>query len=134
MKKGLIVIWITSQLLGLTDRAPAHMGERIYPIYELTDEDVVLIDLHDGSIDDWLDTIGEANVTALDFTGDYDPADFEFRVWLAWHRSTNRIYGAMQQADDAYLDEFERIDLSGMRFDTTIGIGMDGDHIRVVSR
>ena len=33
--------------------AEAHSGNRLYPFYELTDEMLEQIDLHDGLIDEW---------------------------------------------------------------------------------
>ena len=63
-------------------------AQRVFPIVELTDADVGLIDVHDGSVDDWLAVIGEPTLTALDRYGPYDPSSMDLRIWLAWHDAT----------------------------------------------
>ena len=45
----------------------AQWADRLYPFTELTDEMRARIDLKDGSIDDWLEVLGEPTVTPLDF-------------------------------------------------------------------
>ena len=114
----------------------AHIGDRVYPIIELTDADLEAIDLKDGSITDWLDIVGEPTITALEFFAltrleSYHPADMDFRIWLAWHDATNRIYVAMEQADDIYINTYDRsrknhLNMSGQ--DSSIGLSLDGDH------
>ena len=49
MKPLLIAVGAAGLLLGLVDPAPAHVGNRVLPIFEVTDEDVALINLMDGS-------------------------------------------------------------------------------------
>ena len=111
MKLLLIAVGIAGVVLGPVDPAPAHVGDRVYPIFELTDEDVTLIDIKDGSVDDWLEVVGEPSLTLLDFVGEkiggshvLHPSDLDFRIWLAWHNATDRIYGAIEQADDEYVN------------------------------
>ena len=132
MGRYLIAVGVAGLILGRVDLSWAHYGDQVYPIFQLTDEDVTLIDVKDGSIDDWLEVVGEPSLTALDFpTGDnYDPADLDFRVWLAWHDGTNRIYGAMQQADDLYvLNDKDRQHVTALMFhDAAINFYIDGDH------
>ena len=53
-------------VLILAGVAEAHSGNRVYPFYELTDEMLEKIDLHDGLIDEWYE-IGEPSMTLLDF-------------------------------------------------------------------
>ena len=53
-------------VLILVGVAEAHSGNRLYPFYELTDEMLEKIDLHDGLIDEWYE-IGEPSMTLLDF-------------------------------------------------------------------
>ena len=110
MKRILLSIFVVGLLLVLADDLQAQ--ERVYPFIELTDEDLERIDLHDGSVGDWLDVIGDATLTALSLEGSsdlsYDPADLDFRLWLAWHDATDRIYVAMEQADDIYVNDFNR--------------------------
>lgn len=72
--------------------AVAHVGDRVYPIYELTDQDFAAIDLDDGRTDDWSALVGAPTATYDDFEPGSGPLpigrdDFDFRVWLAWHRS-----------------------------------------------
>ena len=88
--------------------AEAHSGNRVYPFYELTDEMLEKIDLHDGLIDEWYE-IGEPSMTLLDFktNGDIistpDPSNLDFRIWLAWHDEPNRIYRWLSSSrDDEY--------------------------------
>ena len=99
MRIMLIVMGVAGLLLGLVYSSGAQQSERVYPIFELTDEDVALIDVMDGLIDDWLDVVGEPTLTALDFVlypeeghlpdaGAYDPASMDLRMWLAWHASS----------------------------------------------
>ena len=107
---------------------------RVYPFIELTDADLELIDLHDGSVNDWLDVLGDPVLTGLDFAAlsnaePYDPLDMDFRIWLAWHAATNRIYIAMERVDDLYFNEFNRTDFWGkyMAYDSSLELWMDGD-------
>ena len=53
-------------VLILVGLAEAHSGNRVYPFYELTDEMLKKIDIHDGFIDEWYE-IGEPSMTLLDF-------------------------------------------------------------------
>ena len=139
MKPLLIALGVASMSLGLVSSSKAQQSERIYPIVELTDEDVAMIDIHDGSIEDWLEVVGEPTVTALNFQsyypeeGLYDPAELDFRIWLAWHDATNRIYVAMERADDIYINNFSREKwsrgtVSILDNDGIINIVVDGDH------
>ena len=68
--KRLIVLLIWAAV------ASAHSGDRVFPFYELTDEMLENIDLHDGLIDEWYE-IGEPSMTLLDFktVQDFIPAD-----------------------------------------------------------
>ena len=52
MKPLLIALGVAGLLLGLglVDPVLAHVGNRVYPIFELTDDDVAMIDIKDGSI------------------------------------------------------------------------------------
>jgi len=55
----------------------------------------------------------------------------DFRIWLAWHDATDRIYFAMERVDDVYVNEFDREDelLRIMIFhDTSVAFAVDGDH------
>ena len=120
--------------LLLVHRSETQQSERIYPIFELTDEDVALIDLKDGSIDDWLEVLGEPTLAALDFLtrlglGPNDPASLDFRIWLAWHDATDRIVVAIERADNAYVNRFDRQDTyeASMFRQDCIEFMVDGD-------
>lgn len=83
-----------------------HEGDRVVPVLEIPDRLLSGIDIHDGDIEDWLDVIGEPSLTGLDlipdtfFGEDYNPSNFDFRIWLGWNRGLNRVYIAVQGIDD----------------------------------
>ena len=136
MRTALTAIGLAGLLLGLTVPGAAHQGDRVYPFFELTDADLAMIDLQDGSVDDWLEVLGEPTLTALDFIPVTEervsnhPSDLDFRIWLAWHDATNRIYVAMERADDDFVNEFDRAGvLAWLGFwDGGIIFMVDGDH------
>lgn len=102
-------------LLTISPSAHAHVGDRLFMFFELTDEDLAQIDLHDGSAEDWREVIGEPSLRAVDFfinplagdAPDYDPADLDFQIWLGWHQATGRIYVAMESVDNVYINEYK---------------------------
>ena len=135
--KRILLSTVVGLLLVLASRAHAHSGERLFPFFELTDEDLETIDLNDGQIWEWLDIASEPTLTPLDFQNDFDPADFDFRIWIGWHGATNRIYVAMEQADDIYYNDYDRqgrhdgddLYRSNMAtHDSGIQLWIDGDH------
>ncbi len=121
-------------LLIWTAVASAHSGDRLYPIYELTDEMLGTIDLHDGLIDEWYE-IGEPSMTLLDFQtlGNLippEPSNLDFRIWLAWHDESNRIYAAFIIIDDEYNNTHnytEDNNASVLLFDSVL-FNIDADH------
>ena len=105
MNRCLFVLFIWASV------ASGHIGTRVFPFYELTDEMLETIDIHDGSVEEWYQ-IGEPSMTLLDFktgrtgrSGVPDPSDLDFRIWLAWHDESNRIYTAVTTIDDVYYNE-----------------------------
>ena len=101
--------------------AHGHVGDRVIPIFEIPDEEIGHIDVHDGSIGDWVSVIGEPTLMGREFRSEeigqsYDPADFDFRVWLAWTR-TSRVYVALESVDDVFVEG-----------ESVIGLEIDGDH------
>ena len=137
MKPLPTLLGVVSLLAGLFGAAGAQFSDRLYPIIELTDEDLEHIDLHDGSIGDWLDVIGDPVVTALDFhtlPGRdrvlYDPADLDFRIWMGWHDATDRLFVAMERVDDIYVNEYQWNGLGWtiMMHDSSLQFRVDGDH------
>lgn len=102
MKICLVVLLISSAA------ASAHSVNRVFPFYELTDEMLEKIDIHDGLIDEWYE-IGEPSMTMLDFktfgnSVPLDPSNLDARIWLAWHDESNRIYAAVVVVDDKYYN------------------------------
>ena len=79
-------------ILGLASGASAHIGDRIYPIFELSEADLADIDLRDADITDWEDVLGDASLVPTDFIqhpdvgygAPYDPADLDYRIWLGY--------------------------------------------------
>ena len=111
--------------------AYSHVGDEIYPFFELLDEDLDLIDLTDGSVDDWLEVVGEPSLTAADFFWEYgyDPADVDFRIWLAWHQGTSTLWIAMDRFDDLYFNLYDGDEPWDIRlWDSSMRFGVDGDH------
>ena len=95
-------------LIISTAAASAHSGNRVFPFYELTDEMLEKIDIHDGLIDEWYE-IGEPSMTMLDFktfrnSVPLDPSNLDVRIWLGWHDESNRIYAAFVIVDDKYYN------------------------------
>ena len=91
----------------------AQFQDRLYPFRELTDEMRARIDLKDGSVEDWLEVLGEPTLTPLDFvippwSPEYDPSSYDFRIWLAWHDATDHLFVAAQIVDDYHLNEYDR--------------------------
>jgi hypothetical protein len=139
----LLVFLIVSKDGVYTPCVLAHVGDKVFPFFEITDENLSHIDLKDGSIEDWETLFGEATIGPFDFhtldIGDgaeYDPADLDFRLWLGWNGSTHRIYVAMERTDNFYVNKFDRSptasrdDNQSLIFshDSSIQFLVDGDH------
>ena len=120
------------EILIFAPGAHAHIGEEVYPFYELLDEDLDRVDLTDGSVEDWLEVIGEPSLTASDFFwlfGAYDLSDVDFRIWLAWNESSGTLWVAMERFDDLYLNSYDGAGLHEMvGWDSSIAFMVDGDH------
>ena len=120
-------------LLSLSIPAGAHVGERVFPVYELTEEMLEEIRLDDGLVDEWMDLFGEPSMTLLDFKEENaqsvrDPSDLDFRIWLAWHDEPARFYVAFVASDDVYKNTYDSEIPGGMFWDDSIEVGIDGDH------
>ena len=113
---------------SLSAQAGAHGGNRVFPIAELTDEMLDGIQLHDGSVEEWYDLVGEPTMSLVDFRwyGHIpDPSDLDFRIWLAWHDEPDRLYVAFTASDDAHLiDEATEYSLG----EPELILAIDGDH------
>lgn len=93
----------------------AHVGDTIYPIYELPPSQ--LPDLHDGTLEDWEEALPNASLTQNDvwsFTGE---SDVPFRMYLAWSHAEQRLYLGFERIDEFFVDGRE-----------TFGLEIDGDH------
>ena len=113
----------------------AQWQDRLFPFTELTEEMRAEIDLKDGSVDDWLEVLGEPTLTPLDFAirphmfPDYDPSSFDFRLWLAWHDASNHLFVAAEIVDDIYVhvDEFFERHTRFPPVEATVHFLVDGD-------
>ena len=130
----------TALSASLSARAEAQVGSRVFPIPELTDEMLAGIELDGYVYEEWFDQIGEPALTSVDFLDTekepHDPADLDFRIWLAWHDEPARLYVAFVAADDSYWNTFTYAEssgpdnmMSGYRGGNDgIVLGVDGDH------
>ena len=90
MAPGSLTVLVLFALVVHVPPQPAqgHVGDRAYPIYQLSDEMVERIDIRDGSVDEWMEL--EPSLTLVDFglipgasdITERDPADLDFRIWL----------------------------------------------------
>ena len=90
----------------------AQWQDRLFPFIQLTDDMLAEIDLRDGSIDDWVEVLGEPTLTPLDFATPpsfprYDPSSFDFRIWLAWHDAGNHLFVVAEIVDDIHVHNEE---------------------------
>ncbi len=103
----------------------AQWQDRLYPFKELTDDMRDRIDLKDGSIEDWLEVLGEPTLTGRDFVGyPYDPSSYDCRLWLAWHDATDHLYVAAEIVDDFYVHLDRQFHYYG---DSSVWFFVDGD-------
>ena len=115
----------------------AHAGDRLFPIVYLSEQTLARLDLNDGSVEDWLDAVGEPTLTPLDFIlwshpslvsyDQFDPSNLDFRIWLGWSRD-GRIHVAGEFADDIYENEYDPEKFRFSSFDDSISLLVDGDH------
>ena len=140
LNASLVLLWLAISA-GLSARTEAHVGGRVFPIPELTDEMLAGIQLDGYVYEEWFDQIGEPALTSVDFRDEtrnsiHDPADLDFRIWLAWHDEPARFYVAFVAADDSYWNTFTYTEssgpdnmMSGWRGGNDgIALGVDGDH------
>jgi hypothetical protein len=103
----LMTVLGTGLAVSLATPAGAHQGPMVYPIYELPTADRP--DLHDGTLEDWEAVLPGASLDHNDFVYDgnlesaVDAEDLAFRVFLAWHGASQRIYMGIEVIDDVYL-------------------------------
>jgi hypothetical protein len=130
-------VYILLFALLLVAPAHAHVGDRIYPIPEIIDEDLDRFDLHDTSLDDWRRILLQPSLWAADFYASpkvgegapYDPFDMDYQFWLGWNGSTDRLYLAMERIDDVYVYEYAGGNTGDLwRHDGSFEFLIDGDH------
>jgi len=122
-------------LLAAAWPSPLSADHVLFPFTELSDDDLARIDLHDGYLDDWQRVLGEPTFTAhsawvgqgKSWTPHYDPSDLDFRIWLAWHDATNRLYFATGRIDDDYHNAFGGSSSSMSGQDGWMLVVVDGD-------
>ena len=111
----------------------AQWQDRLYPFTELTDEMRAQIDLKDGSVEDWLEVLGEPALTPLDFLPPpslpgYDPSSYDFRIWLAWHDATDHLFVAAEFVDDYHVSVYDHNDPNSLPIgDSSVWFFVDGD-------
>jgi len=130
MERGTSVqsVFLAITLIGvLAGAASAHVGDIVYPIYELPTSD--LPNLHDGTLEDWEEVLPGASLDHNDFvydggiTGGIDPANLAWRVFLAWHSASQMIYMAVERLDDDYIAPGSECCIEGPTW-----LLVDGDH------
>ncbi len=133
----LVALLTLVPLLGLAPAAHAHIGDELYPFYELLDEDLDRIDLTDGSVEDWYEVLGEPSLTAVDFHypySQYEPESLDNRFWLGWHRRSGTLWVAMERFDDIYVNNYAGEIVEGLilptmhLWDSYFSFMVDGDH------
>ncbi len=130
---------ILAFVLAVPEPTPAHIEfpGAPFPFYELTEAELALIDVRDGSIEAW-ESLFEPSLLAEHFYWDpnvgegaqYDPEDLDFRIWLGWTRAElgNHIYVAVERIDDVYINEYEGGGIGQMWQHDSIEFRIDGDH------
>ena len=124
---------------GLAPTA-AHNGDRVFPISYLSEETLAHLDQDDGIVEDWVDAVGEATLTPLDFNlfsdsrrtstfDTHDPGSLDFRIWVGW-TPDGRIHVAGQFLDDVYVNEYDPLQepFSMHEVHDSVIFQVDGDH------
>ena len=62
------------------------------------------------------------------FGEEVSPGDLAFRIYLAWHSGTQRLYMAIERIDDVYINSYEGGHLSSMGLYDNVEFMVDGDH------
>lgn len=136
MKKSLLAILALGLVVSLVGGASAHIGDRLFLIFELTEADIADIDLRDVGIADWEEVIGEPSVLASDMFADpgvgegapYNPADLDYRIWMAWNGARNTIWVGHERIDDVYINEWDGADFANIWRHDSFEFMLDGDH------
>lgn len=134
MRRTIVATLGVGLIFGFSQMASAHLGQDI-DLFELATED--LPDLHDGSIEDWEDVLGDNFLTIDDFESlddgghggaPKDPADMDYKVYLAWNSREQRVYVGVERTDDIYLNSVNPDDpFDAWQWDG-VEVYLDGDH------
>ena len=121
-------------ILGLTSGASAHIGEQVFLLFEIADEDIGDLDFTDGTVEDWEDTVGDPQFLPTDFYQDptigdgaqYDPADLDYRIWSGWNATSGTVWLAIERTDNVYFGR----EYSGYNpwIYEGVELMLDGDH------
>ena len=138
--RGFVFLFLVGALSADAGPAGSHVGNRVFPIMYLSEEILPFLDQNDGSVEDWLEAIGEPTLTPLDFFLDsryplltsydqYDPSNLDFRIWMGWN-DDGKIYVAGQFADDEYVNEHDPFTFPYSLFQVhdSMSLLADGDH------
>ena len=114
--------------------AAAHVGQLIYPFYEIPRAD--LPDLSDGDVLDWEAAVPGPSLQLGDLQsilgiGDgtsIDPGDLTYQIYLGWSSETQRIYVAVESVDDIYVNDYGGTGLGSITDNDSVTFMVDGDH------
>lgn len=127
-------------LCALLVTSPTPLQAQI-PVYELLED--ALPDIHDSSLDDWLDLVPGPSLTTADFsdwqTGAAMDRGDQVEVYLGWCGATARIYVGIARVDDVVDNPYVLSEQLGVTYlppareqivDTQDGydFSVDGDH------
>lgn len=133
MKKSLVLLLAGCFAVALSSNASAHIGTKVYPIYELPTSD--LPDLHDGSLTDWEDVLPGASLDQNEFAplnvadgAAINPADLAYRAFFAWNSASSHVLMAIERVDDKYVNTYAGGDLINLWQYDSIEFMLDGDH------
>lgn len=124
-------IWIRQMATLLLVACPviAHVGDFVIPIYEVPSDEIPELD---GSVFEWETIVPQPSLESRDFSsrqiGQPSSADLAVRIYLAWNRTTQKIYMAVERTDDVYINEY----IGGLAPDffgaDHVELFIDGDH------
>ncbi|MBT7861797.1 MAG: hypothetical protein HN712_15860 [Gemmatimonadetes bacterium] len=114
----------------------------MYPFSEISDAELALLDLFDGSVEDWRRVMGPPTLTARrDFYGEdglyfdhnlggrlLDPVDADWEVWFAWNETRQQLFITMELIDDDFQSTFAGGIFLGAWRNDYMGFVVDGDH------
>jgi hypothetical protein len=133
MKRFIILAVAAGAVFGFTSPGNAHVGDIVYPIYELPTSD--LPDIFDGTLEDWEDVLPGTALTHDDFTplnvgeaAGIDPEDSAYRVYLAWHSAGQHVYAGVERIDNVYINTYEGGNVHILAAYDDVEFHLDGDH------